>query len=241
MGIGLGFRQPFGVAPSAATPLTILGNTVLQWCRADQGITIATGVSQWDDLSGNGRHYTQATGSAQPTWGATAGPNGTPAITGDGVDDNLRALDLDRPFPGTTPTWMWIILKQVSWANTRRIYSNGNSSSTLCLVQTAPSPGLATYNAVSSAILSDLAVGAWGAVTTYFSNSTADYLQVNDGAPATGVALGNNGPGTSFTIFSGNNSLYSNVAIAEFVVTDAMPTPAQVEYLRAYRMARYGF
>lgn len=223
------------------TPLTILGANLLQWCRADLGVTIATGVSQWDDLSGNGRHYTQGTGSAQPAWGATSGPNGTPAITGDGVDDNLRALDLDRPVPGTSPTWMWIVLKQVTWTNTRRIYSNGNSSSTLCLVQTSPSPGLATYNAASSVTLPDLAVGVWGTVTTYFSNSPADYIQINDGTPATGVALGNNGPGTSFTLFSGNNTLYGNVSIAEFVVADVLPSADQLTSLAAYRLARYGF
>lgn len=233
----------YGSHPNSgpATPLTILGASTIGWYRADQGLTLVTGVSQWDDISGNSRHFAQATDSAQPSYGATAGPNSTPAITFDGSDDSLQALDIDRPLPGTVPTWIWIVLKQVSWVSTRRIYSNGNSASALCLFQSAPTPGLASYNATISAVLSDLAVGAWGAVTTYFSNSVADYIQINDGTPATGVALGNNGSGTSFTIGSGANSLYSNIAIAELVFADVLPSAGQIAAMSAYRLSRYGF
>jgi hypothetical protein len=52
-------------------------------------ITIATGVSQWDDKSGNGYHFTQATASAQPAL-STAALNGLDVITFDGINDFLR-------------------------------------------------------------------------------------------------------------------------------------------------------
>lgn len=42
-------------------------------------ITIATGVSEWRDISGNNRHATQATTSLQPAYQAT-GLNGLPTI-----------------------------------------------------------------------------------------------------------------------------------------------------------------
>lgn len=53
--------------------------SVTMWLdAADRStITVATGVSQWRDKSGNGRHATQATGSAQPVLTADAQ---TPAI-----------------------------------------------------------------------------------------------------------------------------------------------------------------
>jgi hypothetical protein len=46
-------------------------------------ITVATGVSEWRDKSGNALHLSQATGSLQPSW------NSVDAITTDGVDDVL--------------------------------------------------------------------------------------------------------------------------------------------------------
>lgn len=44
------------------------------WWRADRGVTIATGVSQWDDQSGVGdtnRNLVQAVGAKQPTVNST--------------------------------------------------------------------------------------------------------------------------------------------------------------------------
>jgi hypothetical protein len=238
---GKGAKIGRGVsACGPATPQAILGSSLIQWCRADHGITVATGVSQWDDLSGNGRHYTQATGAAQPAYGATAGPNSTPALTFDGVDDALKALTLTRPAPGTTPTWVWIVLKQVTWVNGRRIFSAGNSSSILTLLQSTPSPGLVTYNGLTPSVNSGLAVGAWGAVQTYFSNSTADYIQVDDASPTTGVSAGNNAAATSISLGSGVSALFGNIAVAEIVFADVLPSDAQLAKFSSYRQARYG-
>lgn len=44
-----------------------LGTALHSWYRADRGTTIATGVSQWNDLSGNGHTMTQGAGGNQPT------------------------------------------------------------------------------------------------------------------------------------------------------------------------------
>lgn len=50
----------------AFTPASMTG--IWAWYRADQGVTLDTGkVSQWNDLSGNGRHITQTTASLRPT------------------------------------------------------------------------------------------------------------------------------------------------------------------------------
>lgn len=60
------------------------------WLDADDvsTITIATGVSEWRDKSGNGRHFTQATTSKQPTYNAT-GFNGRPTLVFDGSNSLL--------------------------------------------------------------------------------------------------------------------------------------------------------
>lgn len=62
------------------------------WLDAQQ-LVLSEGnaVSQWDDMSGNGRHFTVATGG--PPWGAptfrSTGLNGKPYVEFDGVDDLL--------------------------------------------------------------------------------------------------------------------------------------------------------
>lgn len=72
------------VQPSAVTGL-------VAWYKADAltGLTDGAPVSSWTDSSGTGRHITQATGAAQPTYIAN-GVNYLPVVRFDGVDDYLR-------------------------------------------------------------------------------------------------------------------------------------------------------
>lgn len=62
--------------------------TTALWLDADSPSSITLNgatVSQWNDLSGNGRHATQATAANQPTYTASA-INSKPALTFDGGD-----------------------------------------------------------------------------------------------------------------------------------------------------------
>jgi hypothetical protein len=70
-------------------PTKFRASGLLFWARADLGITIATGVSAWADLSGAGNNHVQATTTKQPTFAATGGPRSRPCVTFDGVDDFL--------------------------------------------------------------------------------------------------------------------------------------------------------
>lgn len=60
------------------------------WLAADRISGLADGdpVGTWSDLSGQGNHATQATGSKKPTY-KTGVQNGKPVVRGDGVDDLL--------------------------------------------------------------------------------------------------------------------------------------------------------
>jgi hypothetical protein len=63
------------------TPRALAGNLVSWFDAADNStITIATGVSAWKDKA-TGLSATQGTGSAQPTYSATSGPNSKPGIS----------------------------------------------------------------------------------------------------------------------------------------------------------------
>jgi hypothetical protein len=68
-------------------PTSIAG--LQAWLKADAGTSTTTdgvAVSQWNDQSGNGRNFTQATGSLQPLYKAAIF-NGLPVVRFDGVDD----------------------------------------------------------------------------------------------------------------------------------------------------------
>ena len=52
--------------------------------------TVSGGVSQWNDKSGNARHFSQGASASRPTVNATA-INGKPALVFDGVNDSLAA------------------------------------------------------------------------------------------------------------------------------------------------------
>lgn len=66
-GLGLNVSQPKSGSPPFSP--ADLGSGLAIWLRADLGLTMGTGVSAWADQSGNGRNYSQATGSRQPTLG----------------------------------------------------------------------------------------------------------------------------------------------------------------------------
>ena len=74
-----------------AGPVAVAG--LVYWVDADiSAITIATGVSQENDLSGQANHLTQSTGANQPTHPSNI-QNGHSAILYDGVNDELASTN----------------------------------------------------------------------------------------------------------------------------------------------------
>jgi PKD repeat protein len=86
-----GFAMAFAHAqfnPTAADGLQL-------WLRADSGVVMnGNFVSQWTDLSGQGRHATSDFDVIRPTLTPNA-INGMPAVTFDGVDDFLQFSEMD--------------------------------------------------------------------------------------------------------------------------------------------------
>ena len=84
-------NRPFlagdGVNPQLWSPIQL--SPALWLDAADSStITIATGVSQWNDKSGNGRNVSQSTPAAQPAYTANA-LNGLPVVAFDASNDTL--------------------------------------------------------------------------------------------------------------------------------------------------------
>jgi hypothetical protein len=70
----IGYFRPTGFDPRSISGLALF----LDASNAGS-LTIGTGVSQWRDISGNGRSMNQSTAASQPTYSAT-GLNGRPSI-----------------------------------------------------------------------------------------------------------------------------------------------------------------
>ena len=93
-------------------------------------VTLNSGnVSEWRDLSGGGRHFTQATSAAQPVY-TTAGQNGKNCLTFDGsrrLVSSLAASNWAFLHDGVQPYSFWSVWQATSGA-IRTIFSTGNSS-----------------------------------------------------------------------------------------------------------------
>jgi len=77
-------------ASGITSPLDI--DSLFYWYAADVGVTTDNNkVTQWNDLSGNGHHVTQADTSKAPTFEATGGPGSRPTLTFDGTNDFLAS------------------------------------------------------------------------------------------------------------------------------------------------------
>ena len=88
------------------TPLE-LGADRIAWFDASVGpFTYATGISQWNDLSGLGNHVTQSTGSSQPLLNSSY-LNGKPSVVFDGGDRMARSFT-------TTIDWTTVAVFQPS-------------------------------------------------------------------------------------------------------------------------------
>ena len=112
-----------------------LGNTnLLIWLNADKSSSITKNgsnqVSQWSDLSGNGYNFSQATNGNKPVYGATAAPNGRPALTFTSTSSQylaLASLPSSISFAGGISTFTQVSFNasQTSWG-WERVYDFGN-------------------------------------------------------------------------------------------------------------------
>lgn len=129
--------QATGAPDSAITPITILGGALIAWWTADRAdlITLAgAAVTSWKDVIA-GYDAVQAVSDARPAYSTTSF-NGTPAVSSDGVDDELTCTDaaLLAALPdGAEGCEIWDIVQQDSLAadaTSRRITAYGGSGGT---------------------------------------------------------------------------------------------------------------
>ena len=95
------------------------------WYAADvaSSITIATGVQQWSDLSGKGRHLIQDTTNNQPAYNSVT-VNGKPTVTFDGTNDRMvTTATFSIPLP--TSVFMVFRFEAAYVSGSPRVASHG--------------------------------------------------------------------------------------------------------------------
>lgn len=226
-------QRKWGIADP--TPLTILGSAAW-WVRADQGVTIATGVSQWNDLSGNGVNFAQATGANQPLFVAGA-INGQPSIRGNGALHNLTAT-FARAAPGTQPFYVWLVAKQITWTLNDWVCADFGASGS-GIRQRGSTPGVEMVGTSSVNNNVGGVLNTYNRIEAQWSASVSDYLKVGT-TNATGGNAGNSAGAGTYYLFGSSLGSNWNGEIAEAFLYLGTPTAAQRAWLDAYAYLRYG-
>jgi hypothetical protein len=232
------FSTNVGVA-APATPVTILGAKLRAWWRSDD-LTEAGTVSAVADKSGNGHNMAQGTAGRRPTYNATGGPNSVPSILHDGTDDALVAATLNLDAPLTTPTFVYLVFRQVTWTSADRICGAGTGANDMILYQAGASPNTRMFNGTADINNNTWTLNTWMRGELLFTGSTSDFSRFGASAAVTGVNSGNTNPAAGWTIgSSGALTGPSNIEWVEALISDS-PSAGERTALDAYVTGRYG-
>ena len=221
--------QTMAGAASIWTPITASA-TCQAWYRGDASYSGGT----WADGSGKGHNATQATAGKRPTYGATSGPNSTPALTFVAANSqNLQAV-----FTLAQPTWIWCVAQfSGTYVANQYIYDAVNGGNGMSLFRQAS----ATMSIDGGFVLqwTSATPQSWTAYGCYFHGNSS-YIQANGTTVASG-AIGNGNEG-GITIGSYETGLdFAGMVLAELVIYSTLPSATDLANLNAYRLARYAF
>jgi hypothetical protein len=210
------------------------------WYAADvaSSITIATGVSQWADLSGKGRNLTQSITNNQPAYNSVT-LNGKPTVTFDGSNDCLVAT-----FSLAQPYMFFLVMREESHIANGRFTSGrpvaGDPRSGEFFATATNSVSIfagTTLGITNNALIPLLPLfNIWDLV--FDGSSSAIRLQAS-GLSSTGNAGTNNLSGLVLGAAQNASSSPSNVSIAEFLVYSRSLPTAEAAKIRSYLGKKY--
>lgn len=232
---------------TAFTP-TDLGDALLAWWDADEGIAYGTGsdVASWTDRKA-GLVAAQATAGSRPSYSAT-GFNGAPGLTFDGTADCL--LLASPPFPiGADPCEIWAVVQQDALGDDATVrvvaaYADATNNArrlerTVVTAVNRARASVGTGAASVSVTGSTVSLSSRHVMRAVFG-ATQVSLQTDGNTPTTAVAV----PSTLATRFRiGANAIsatagsFWNGKIRDVIVTGALTTE-QAAALTTYLLAR---
>jgi hypothetical protein len=212
-------------------PTKFRASGLVYWLRADGGITIATGVATWADLSGAGNNHVQATTTKQPAFAAGGGPRSRPCVTPDGVDDFLGAtFTLSHPMTRCTVG----IFRAAFVAVDTLVDGNGGANrgrlarTNATTIQVNPGAGAATATPTSWHLYTLLLNGAT-------SSWRVDNVQASAGDASSNTLIG----GSTIGALGTGSASWANVSLTEDVMYSTILTESLLARLSHYCGAQY--
>lgn len=222
------------------------------WLDASDASTITESsgsVSQWNDKSGNGRHVTQASGSAQPTTG-TATQNSLNVLVFDGSD----YMEGSAPFMYSAGEATIFVVTQGAAQSDNRVISEGSTSTTTPIYSvfaTSNSGGKFKHYIRNDSSSAFLALDQAG---TPFNNTPNIGLVTDEGSSITSYVNGGTGDTDSYTrsgtltldtfavgalVRTSAGSFY-NGKIAEIIIYTSTPTDSEINQVGNYLEDKWG-
>ena len=243
-----------------------LGASLALWLDADDAATISLNgstVSNWNDKSGNNRHVSQATATAQPTY-LSVGFSGKPSLRTDGSDSLEPGItSLGRNVGGLTAAIVGMYPVGATFNSNACdiiIYTANTGGTRLYL---GPNPSVSTANryAVAGRRLDTDAFATVSSTTDSLANSGTPWIRIGNRDYSGGVAnhftngtqdltnavVTTQGAGnTSDTdsvrtvIFGGVANVPPNTELSEIVVTHSTLSTADRQKLEGYLAWKWG-
>jgi len=187
-------------------------------------------VSQWNDLSGNNRHLTQANGSLQPLY-ITSGV-GSVGVGMDGIDDVMSSptFTINQPFT----RFLVVTRRDANTAGTIINSISGTPNSPLGNSSTSTTR-VAMFGGTNNLISGqDTINGQMSQFGTIYNGASSELW--NNGTSTSGVNIGTNGM-SGVRIGGGNPSPY---VFHSVLILNRIPTTDERERMEGYLAWRYG-
>ncbi len=215
-------------------PKIILGSSMLQWCRSDLGLVIGSAFD-WADSGGTSKPYNEATAANGPSLTSVdATLRGYPTLSFNGTSQRATSA-LQLPAPGTTPTLLWMIVKQKAWTLNNNVVSGAGG---MVIRQSGSTPNMRIFIGINGDANATGTLNSWFRVAAYINNQTTNYIKVG-GTTATGTNAGNQNDTSAVRRIGANAGLttFTSIDVAEIVYANS---DARLADLDTYGTKRYG-
>lgn len=217
---GTGITATFPTGTYSSTP------------SADTYTSVVTS-SAWADQSGNGHTLSQATAANQMAYGASSGPNSTPAMIGTAA---LQTFMATAAFTLTQAYWIWIVCRWTSAYSTTATMIDGLATNLAGMTRLS-STSFRLYSGVAGFTYSGATPQTYQAYGLTVNGASSSIVS-NGTTVATGTVSVTNQSGLTVGAGGADAAIASDCLISEIVIASAVPA---ANVLSAYSQARYGF